>query len=85
MSDLTTYRCPTCGGNGFIDDLELEVPYCHTCSGMVPDTRLQAIADAWNEGDRVPLSYRSEKRYLRTEWPALAVLLDALVEGTADE
>jgi len=41
---------------------------------------LQAIADAWKGGDSVPLSYRAEKRFLRDEWPELAVLLDALTE-----
>ena len=45
----------------------------------VPDTRLQAIADAWNE---VP---ESEKAMQRSGWytPKLAALLDAL-EGTDD-
>ena len=42
---------------------------------------LGQIADAWNNGDKVPLSYRAEKRYLRAEWPELADLLDGLVEG----
>ncbi len=31
------YRCPTCDGNGFIDDIEEGLPYCYTCSGMVPE------------------------------------------------
>lgn len=42
--------------------------------------QLRAIVDAWNAGDKVPLSYRAEKRYLRAEWPALADLLDAIIE-----
>ena len=34
MTDL--YRCPTCDGNGHINDVEEGLEYCHTCSDMVP-------------------------------------------------
>ncbi len=44
---------------------------------LVPDTRLQAIADAWNYDDI------GQGRYeFRQQWPELADLLDAL---TAEE
>ena len=43
---------------------------------VVPDTRLQDIADAWNYDDI------GQGRYeFRQQWSELAVLLDALVEG----
>ncbi len=43
--------------------------------------QLRAIVDAWNAGDKVPLSYRSEKRYLRAEWPELAAAIDLARRG----
>jgi hypothetical protein len=43
---------------------------------VVPDTRLQAIADAWNEEGEW------SREIVRNEIPALGDLLDALQEDT---
>ena len=65
MSDLTTYRLydDDKDGDGELGDYLL----------VVPDTRLQAIADAWNYDDI------GQGRYeFRQQWSELADLLDAL-------
>ena len=50
---------------------------------VVPDTRLQAIADAWAEGNTEPISagIRVARKSVRDWWPEVATLLDAL-DGT---
>ncbi len=45
---------------------------------LVPDTRLQAIADAWNEGTGG--EYEWSRGRVSEEMPELAGLLDALTE-----
>ena len=77
--ELTTYRIdltnpdlPT--GSYLANDSEL-VSYLKNRDVLVPDTRLQAIADAWNYDDI------GQGRYeFRQQWSELAVLLDALKE-----
>ena len=43
---------------------------------LVPDTRLQAIADAWGNDDLPPAQYHT-RDWIRNHWPELAVQLDA--------
>ena len=77
--ELTTYRIdltnpdlPT--GSYLANDSEL-VSYLKNRDVLVPDTRLQAIANAWNYDDI------GQGRYeFRQQWSELAVLLDALKE-----
>ena len=52
-----------------------ESVHLEPCECMVPDSTLQAIADAWNEGPRI--DYRRSN--LKHGWPKLADLLDGLV------
>ena len=47
---------------------------------LIPDGRLDAIADAWNEPDPVRLQ-AIIKSEVTTGWPELADLLDALTKG----
>ncbi len=47
----------------------------------VPDTRLQALADAWNAANTtLPMS----RAWVHNAWPELADLLDALGEEADD-
>jgi hypothetical protein len=81
MSDLTTYR-PDPNSCDKVA-VHYESPVCE-CKGenmvVVPDTRLQAIADAWNEVPadtlwKLAVRYSNEK---------LADLLDALTQEDAE-
>ena len=89
MSNLTTYR--------WNPDAEIEkvwrvmrVQALHddlVRDGiLVPDTRLQDIADAWNEGNTEPISagIRVAHKSVRDWWPEVATLLDAL-GGAGDD
>ena len=70
--DLTNPDLPT--GSYLANDSEL-VSYLKNRDVLVPDTRLQAIANAWNYDDI------GQGRYeFRQQWSELAVLLDALKE-----
>lgn len=44
---------------------------------LVPDSRLQAIADVWNEDSA---HMRPLRNFIRADTPKWAVLLDALIE-----
>ena len=46
---------------------------------LTPDSRLRAIADAWNYDD-----IGQGRHEFRQQWPDLARLLDALSEATPD-
>ena len=54
---------------------------------LMTDTRLRAIADAWNVGDKSQWmdSPESMRKDLRSHWPELAALLDVLTEENDDE
>ena len=77
MSDLTTYRTAV---------PEMVDPYVHSdtsliqqlvdSGSLVPDTRLQAIADAWNEYTDVI----KDEQLGTMEWLSVVALLDALTE-----
>lgn len=54
---------------------------------LVPDTRLQAIADAWNSGESVGRWHANaamRKASFRKDWPELASLLDALTKDNGE-
>ena len=75
--DLTNPDLPT--GSYLANDSEL-VSYLKNRDVLVPDTRLQAIADAWNYDDI------GQGRYeFRQQWSELADLLDALVGADNDD
>ena len=86
MSDLTTYReaAGTCKGSdgltGFHHWIGDTAGACIECEAEMhwvqPDTRLQAIADAWEKGPELGTMDLD----MFSEWPALARLLDALTE-----
>ena len=74
MSDLSTYRIEKWNQPEVRDllcDLELS-------DVLIPDDRLQTIADAWNEGTGG--EYEWSRGRVREEMPELAALLDALTE-----
>ncbi len=55
---------------------------------MVPDTRLQAIADAWMRAKSDTWDYddtAGARRNLRHEWPELADLFDGLTKEDTDD
>ena len=72
MSDLTTYQIDWGKAHDSTHNNDGTLTGKYT---LVPDTRLQAIADAWNIGDRYQTATRVS---LRVAWPELAGLLDAL-------
>ena len=49
---------------------------------LIPDTRLQTIADAWDEGIIEPMSdgIRVAHKSVQDWWPVLAALLEALAK-----
>ena len=63
--------------------VEAEADLCNLCLpwlGFVPDTRLQAIADAWAEyTDAV-----KDERMAQQEWLEIMRLLDGLTEEDSD-
>ena len=61
---------------------ESEIENMEVDGVLVPDYRLQAIADAWNIGDRYQTATRVS---LRVAWPELAVLLDAITKEDNDD
>ncbi len=53
---------------------------------LVPDTRLQAIQDAWNDHGGYPDLHTDNMDELRMMWPKLTGLLDALTkEDTVED
>ena len=83
MSNLTTYRASKLtlsDWRGIADNAGVSAAVMfyivdEVRSTLTPDTRLQAIADAWNYDDI------GQGRYeFRQQWSELAVLLDALKE-----
>ena len=71
MSDLTRY-------------INLGCRHMSICDSVEKDTTLQDIADAWNKGYETADGPNVLRLMLRSEWPELAVLLDAL-GGTDNE
>ena len=81
MTDLTTYReaAGTCKGSDGLTGFHHwvgDTDACIECEAemhwVLPDTRLQAIADAYSDTAKV---------VIRGMFPKLAALLDELVEG----
>ena len=66
---------------------EVVEPYVHSDTSLIqrlvdsgsltPDTRLQAIADAWNDHGGYPDLHADNMDELRMMWPKLTALLDA--------
>ncbi len=52
---------------------------------LIPDTRLQAIADAWNSPDDCAAWTNAAKARVRVAHPGVGFLLDALTEDNTDE
>ena len=80
MSDLTTYRQAT---TEEVNDAT-EGHGSAQLRWVLPDTRLQAIADAWDSPEECAAWTTAAKARVRVAHPGVAALLDALV-GDTDE
>ena len=84
MSDLTTYRKevhdPHHRAGPFPEGSDKYIG-TEAFTVYIPDDRLQAIADAWND----PLKPKTRASLRDGGMPELAVLLDALTKEDTDE